>query len=57
MLRFAAIAELRAGETVNYEVVCRGIQAGEGRVSVDVSSLRQPNPIGASATTEILRGE
>jgi uncharacterized repeat protein (TIGR01451 family) len=56
-LRFTPIAELRAGETVNFEIRCRAISPGAGRVSVDVSSLRVPNALGAGATTEILPGD
>jgi hypothetical protein len=53
-LRFPVIAELRAGETVTYEVRVRADQPGSIQFSTDVTSLRQPTPVTAETTTEIL---
>jgi len=53
-LRFPPIAELRAGETVTYDVRVRADQPGNIQFTADVTSLRQPTPVTAEATTEIL---
>ncbi len=52
--RFPPIAELRAGETVTYDVRVRVDQPGSVQFTTDVTSLRQPTPVTAETTTEIL---
>lgn len=53
-LRFPPIAELRANETVTYEVRVRVDQPGSATVTADVTSLRQPSPVTAQTSTEVL---
>lgn len=53
-LRFPPIAELRAKETVTYEVRVRVEQPGNISFSADVTSLGQPTPVTAQTTTEVL---
>ncbi len=56
-LRFTPINELRAGETVTFEIRARAIRPGTASISADVTSLRQANATVANATTEILSAE
>jgi uncharacterized repeat protein (TIGR01451 family) len=53
-LRFPPIAELRAGETITYDVRVQAIQPGNVQFTADVTSLRQQAPVTADTSTEIL---
>ncbi len=53
-VRFPAIRELRAGETQTFELRFKGVQAGTGKVHVEVTSRGMNMPITADQTTEVL---
>jgi uncharacterized repeat protein (TIGR01451 family) len=52
-VRFAPLAEIRAGETVPYRVRVRGVQAGDVTVETMVRSDRSPQAVRATTTTKI----
>jgi uncharacterized repeat protein (TIGR01451 family) len=53
-VRYPAIRELRAGETQTFDLRFKGVQAGTGKVRVEVTSRGQAQPITAEQTTEVL---
>ena len=54
LVKFTPIAEMRAGESVTFDVRTTALKAGTATLSVQVTSDRQRAPITDSETTEIL---
>ncbi|REK10894.1 MAG: hypothetical protein DWQ37_15760 [Planctomycetota bacterium] len=53
-VEFAAIRELRAGETLTYELRFRGAEAGKARVQAEVTTRDTATPVTDEQTTEVL---
>lgn len=52
---FEPVAELRAGESIPFEVRCRALEAGEGRCIAEATSQRQPTPVRAEEPTQVVQ--
>ncbi len=53
-VRFAPLAEVRAGEAVTFELRVRGDRAGDGKLQVELTSDRDKTPVVADESTQIL---
>ncbi len=54
-VRFTPIAEVRAGESITFELRVRGDRAGTGNLHAEVTSDRDKTPIAADESTQILQ--
>ncbi len=54
-VNFEPIAELRANESITFQIKCRGVEAGEGRFQVEATSQLQRSPIRAEEPTQVVQ--
>jgi uncharacterized repeat protein (TIGR01451 family) len=52
---FEPIAELRANESITFQVRCRAVEPGDGRFSAKVTSENQPSGARAEEPTQVVR--
>jgi hypothetical protein len=53
-VQFTPIAEVRAGESITFELEVRADHAGTGKLHAEVTSIQDRTPIAADETTQIL---
>jgi hypothetical protein len=54
VVTFAAIPELKPGDTLTYRVLARGARPGVGNVRADLSSANMAQPVSVQEATTVL---